>query len=271
VNFVATASARNRIRQWYKRSRREENMARGRHLLERELGKTGLEALLKSERMQKVAERLNYATTEDLLAGLGFGETGIAAVVNKLHQDTAKSQSSEKPILALPRASLTQAKPSGKSSETPIHGVEGLVYHLAGCCKPLPGDPIIGVVTRSNRGISIHQHDCPNIADVEGDRLLPVSWNEFAQTGRVQTYPVELQLEVIDRVGVLRDILARLTDSNINVSTAHVETAPGKPAVIHLRIDIAHKDQLTRTAVQLRQMADVLELRCVRQQGRRHC
>ncbi|MEO1132322.1 MAG: bifunctional (p)ppGpp synthetase/guanosine-3',5'-bis(diphosphate) 3'-pyrophosphohydrolase, partial [Cyanobacteria bacterium J06639_1] len=211
VNFVATASARNRIRQWYKRSHREQNIARGRQLLERRLGKTGLEALLKSERMLKVAERFNYPCTDDLLAGIGHGENSVASVVNKLQEHTKKLQEQTKP--APPQLPTFSEPPAAKTanSTSPIHGVEGLLHHLAGCCNPLPGDPIIGVVTtRNQRGISIHRQDCSNIRRIPGDRLLPVSWNKNGQPGRAPTYPVDLQLEVIDRVGVLRDILTRL-------------------------------------------------------------
>ena len=265
VNFVATAGARNRIRQWYKKSRKDENVTRGRQLLERELGKTGLDALLKSDRMQRIAERLNYSSTEDMLAGLGFGETGIASVVNKLREIT-KTPATEQP--PLPSFKTTPQPATGKGSQAPIHGVEGMLHYIAGCCRPLPGDDIIGIVTRKGRGIAIHQHDCPNVmkvAETDTDRLLPVCWNQSTLTGRNRTYPVKLQLEVVDRVGVLRDILSRLSDLHINVSNAQVETSPKKPAIIHLLIDVSHKNQLQSIVNQLRQLQDVLGLKSERQ------
>ena len=265
VNFVATAGARNRIRQWYKKSRKDENITRGRHLLERELGKTGLDALLKSDRMQRIAERLNYSSTEDMLAGLGFGETGIASVVNKL-RETTKTPSPEQAPLPTFKTSPTPIE--GKGSQAPIHGVEGMLHYIAGCCRPLPGDDIIGIVTRKGRGIAIHQHDCPNVmkvAETDSDRLLPVCWNESTLNSRNRTYPVKLQLEVVDRVGVLRDILSRLSDLHINVSNAQVETSPKKPAIIHLLIDVCHKNQLQSIVNQLRQLQDVLGLKSERQ------
>ena len=266
VNFVATASARNRIRQWYKRSRREENYHRGRQLLERELGKAGLDALLKSERMQTIAVRLNYSTTDDLLAGLGFGETGVASVVNKLREATQQTEADRKADLPPLRTPTPSPAASTQTSE-PIRGVEGMLYYIAGCCKPLPGDNIIGLVTRTGRGIAIHQQDCSNISKTiheDTDRLVPVSWN-VSNNSRACTYPVELQLEVIDRVGVLKDILSRLSDRKINVSTASVETAPDRPALMRITIDVAHREQLNRIVNQLRQLSDVLDLKCVRQ------
>ena len=262
VNFVATAGARNRIRQWYKKSHKDENIIRGRQVLERELGKSGLDALLKSERMQRISERLNYANSEDLLAGLGFGETGVTSVVNKL-RETTKTPPIDK--AATPTFKSISQPPEGKNSQAPIHGVEGLLHYIAGCCRPLPGDDIIGIVTRKGRGIAIHQHDCSNVAKCDSDRLLPVSWNQSTLTGRNRTYPVKLQLEVVDRVGVLRDILSRLSDLHINVSNAKVETSPQKPAIIHLLIDVSHKNQLNSIVNQLRQLQDVLGLKSERQ------
>ncbi len=260
INFVATSSARNRIRQWFKRSNREQNLIRGRHLLERELGKTGFDALLKSERMQKVAEKLNYASVEDLLAGLGYGETTPTQVINRLQEGTKPelpATPAGSPTLLLPRSATA---PNRSKTQSPISGVEGLKHQLAKCCNPLPGDPILGVVTRFN-GITIHHQDCPRVAQVSGERLVPVRWNQEQLKQNAQIYPVELRLEVIDRVGVLRDILSRLSDQSINVRNAKVQTFANRTALIDLCIDVRDKKQLTQVQSQLRQLSDVIVLR----------
>jgi GTP pyrophosphokinase len=117
-----------------------------------------------------------------------------------------------------------------------------------------------------SRGISIHRQGCTNTENIPGDRLIPVSWNPVeVNSSRPQTYPVDIQLEVIDRVGVLKDILSRLTDNNINVRNAQVKTYPGQTAVIHLGIDIRDHKQLERTFTQIRKMSDVINLRRVSQ------
>lgn len=265
LNFTATNTARNRIRQWYKRSHREENLLRGRELLEKELGKSGFDALLKSEPMQAVALRCNYQTPEDLLAGLGYGEVTLNLVVNRL-RETIKRQQTVTEVIDLTETFVNptpalQRVPDGKS-DAPIMGVEGLVYHMAGCCHPVPGEPIIGAVTLGQRGISIHQQGCQNVASVPGERLIPVSWNPAnPQNGRLQTYPVKIQIEVIDRVGVLKDILTRLTDNKINVHNAQVKTFPGQTALIDLGLDIEHCNQLDQICARIRKMSDVLNLR----------
>ncbi|MCM1984582.1 RelA/SpoT family protein [Lyngbya confervoides] len=272
LNFVTSTLARNRIRQWYKRSRREENIQRGRDLLEKELGKTGFDALLKSDTMHQVAEQCNYASPDDLLAGLGYGETTLNLVVNRLRELNRQPQSSDPLTQKTEESSqfslFQQASSSGRGSapsagqDTPIAGVEGLVYNLAKCCHPLPGEPIIGVVTLSSRGISIHRQGCSNVESVPGDRLIPVSWNPQSETqGHRQTYPVNIQIEVLDRVGILNDILSRLKDLHINVNNAQVLTKRGQPALITLGLDIEHLNQLDRTFTQIRKMTDVLNLR----------
>ncbi|GAB4280147.1 MAG: bifunctional (p)ppGpp synthetase/guanosine-3',5'-bis(diphosphate) 3'-pyrophosphohydrolase [Oscillatoriaceae cyanobacterium] len=272
LNFAVTTGARTRIRQWYKRSHRDENVQRGRDLLEKELGKSNFESLLKSEPMQLVASRCNYHTVEDLLAGLGYGEVTLNHVVNRL-RDFVKAQQPvvEEETLPPPQAMLTRQLREGHNitngrsasgSKSPIAGVEGLLYHLAGCCTPLPGESIIGVVTMGSRGISIHRQGCANLDSIPGERLVPVSWNPTDDRGgRPITYPIEISIEVIDRLGVLNDILSRLKDHNVNVRSAQVRTYPGKPAAIDLGIDVRDRHQLERLFSQIKQMTDVLNLR----------
>ena len=141
--------------------------------------------------------------------------------------------------------------------------MEGLLYYLAGCCKPLPGESIIGVVTRNSRGISIHRQGCANAKKVPGERLVPVSWNPIDEQGRPLTYPVDVQIEVIDRVGVLKDILARLSDQNINIRNAGVKTSPNKPALISLSLDIRDRQQFEYISQRIKNMSDVLNIRRV--------
>jgi GTP diphosphokinase / guanosine-3',5'-bis(diphosphate) 3'-diphosphatase len=243
-------------------------------MLEKALGKSGFEALLKSGPMQTTAERCNYQTPEDLLAAVGYGEVTLNLVINRLREAIkAKQPIAPAPIdqdldtaLLLPPIPATSPPASSSAKGCPIAGVEGLLYNLAGCCNPVPGEPIIGVVTLGSRGISIHRQGCQNTDNIPGDRLIPVSWNAADSHGtRPQTYPVQILIEVIDRVGVLKDILSRLTDYNVNVRSAQVKTFPGQTAVIDLGIDIVDHQQLDRIFAQIRKMSDVLKLRRVSQ------
>ncbi|MEL6578506.1 MAG: bifunctional (p)ppGpp synthetase/guanosine-3',5'-bis(diphosphate) 3'-pyrophosphohydrolase [Cyanobacteria bacterium J06621_12] len=270
LNFVVSPTARNRIRQWYKLSHRDENIARGRELLEKALGKSGFDSLLKSEPMQHAAQRCNYHCVDDLLAALGYGEITQNHVVNRLRDVVKEQQPAETEILTeeveIPsHLNNNQEKHSGSNS--PIIGVEGMLYHIAGCCKPLPGESIIGVVTLSSRGISIHAQGCENVDKVPGERIIPVSWNGEAEEGKPFTYPVDIQIEALDRVGVFKDILARLSDRGINVRNAGVKTNRNKPALISLSLDIRDRQQLEYVFQRIRSMSDILNIRRVMNSG----
>jgi RelA/SpoT family (p)ppGpp synthetase len=265
LNFVATPTARNRIRAWYKRSHREDNILRGTELLERELGRDGFDALLKGEALARVARRCNLVATEDLLAALGFGGVTLQQVLNRLREEIRLATEAAAPVpsneqVAAEAALAWRAPPPGAGGGgSPILGLEGLEYRLGGCCSPLPGETIVGTVALGNHGITIHRQDCANVAQMPVERRLPVHWNPSAD-GQLRRYPVRLRIEVLDRVGVLKDILTRLSDHRINVRDAHVRTSAGKPARIELQVELLNAGQLADTINQIRSMADVLTI-----------
>ena len=266
LNFVATPTARNRIRQWYKRSHRDETIQRGKELLERELGRSGFDALLNSEAMTRVSERCNMHCTDDLLAALGFGALTLHQVLNRLREEIRlQSDAAVKPLSNedVARKLVAQAESAPARQDpgdtVPILGMEGLDYRLGGCCSPLPGEAIVGTVALGNHGITIHRQECANVESIPSERRLPVRWNQ-ANAGSGQRFPVQLRIEVIDLVGILKDILMRLSDGSINVSDARVKTAFGQPARIDLRVELASADLLQRTMDQIRSMADVLDI-----------
>ncbi|MEO1561379.1 MAG: TGS domain-containing protein, partial [Cyanobacteria bacterium J06632_19] len=261
LNFAASSAAKNRIKQWYKRSRREENIARGKELLEKELGKSGFESVLKSEPMQTVADKCNYHSVEDLLAALGYGEVTLNLVLNRWREIVKEQQplitDVDEIVSNLPTSAskvLRETTTTPRKSDSPIVGVEGLMYYIAGCCTPIPGEPIIGVVTRS-RGISIHRQGCHNLKNTGCERLVPVSWNNSEESKLPsQSYSVNVQIEALDRVGVFKDILSRLSDQGINVSHANVKTSINQPALIDLGIEVSDRKQLEQVFTQIKKM-----------------
>jgi RelA/SpoT family (p)ppGpp synthetase len=266
LNFVATPTARNRIRQWYKRSHRQENIQRGTEMLERELGRDGFDTLLNGEAIARVARRCNLVGTEDLLAALGFGGVTLHQVLNRLREEVRLATEAAAPVLTneqvaagVAAAQPVAPTPAPPSSGSPILGVEGLEYRMGGCCSPLPGEAIVGAVALGNHGITIHRQDCANVTQVPVERRLPVRWNTVGE-GQLRRYPVRLRIEVLDRVGVLKDILTRLSDHRINVSDARVRTSAGRPARIDLRVELGSASQLQTTMDQIRSMADVLDI-----------
>ena len=193
LNFIATPTARNRIRQWYKTSHRNQNINRGRDMLEHELGRHGLEELLKSSAMQKVAERCNFHNVNDLLAAVGFGALTIHQVANRLREEIrlqARHASQRKldPTPTTPTPSSRDlSATAGQLRGNPILGVDGLDFRLAGCCTPLPQEPIVGAVSLGNHGLTIHRQDCDNVKRIPVERRLPVQWN--SRHPEDNTYP----------------------------------------------------------------------------------
>lgn len=265
LNFVVTPTAKNRIRQWYKKSHRDETIKRGKDLLEKEIGRNGFKSLISSDAMKKVAHRCNLKSTEDLLASLGFGGLTLHQVLNRLREEIKiqteeiKNESNEELARSLINKNNSIATKSHATNKSPITGVEGLDYRIGKCCSPLPGEEIIGTVSLGNHGITIHRRDCENVIPIPIERRLPVAWN---QENKIldNKFPIQLRIEVIDRVGVLKDILMRLSDKGINVSDANVKTAFGKPAIINLCVGLESYSQLHKTIDQIKSMADVLDI-----------
>ncbi len=265
LNFVVTPTAKNRIRQWYKKSHRDETIKRGKDLLEKEIGRNGFESLISSDAMKKVAHRCNLKSTEDLLASLGFGGLTLHQVLNRLREEIKiqteeiKNESNAELAKSLINKNNSIASKSHATNKSPITGVEGLDYRIGKCCSPLPGEEIIGTVSLGNHGITIHRRDCENVIPIPIERRLPVAWNPENNI-LDNKFPIQLRIEVIDRVGVLKDILMRLSDKGINVSDANVKTAFGKPAIINLCVGLESYSQLHKTIDQIKSMADVLDI-----------
>jgi len=186
-------------------------------------------------------------------------------VVNRLREEirlataAAVAPPTNEELAASVSARQENAAPASAPGGCPILGVEGLEYRIGGCCSPLPGEAIVGTVALGNHGITIHRQDCANVRQVPVERRLPVRWNGV-QEGPGRRYPVRLRIEVLDRVGVLKDILTRLSDHRINVSDARVRCSPGRPARIDLRVELVSSGQLVTTIDQIRSMADVLDI-----------
>ena len=265
LNFVVTPTAKNRIRQWYKKSHRDETIKRGRELLEKEVGRNGFETLMSSEAMKKVAQRCNLKTTEDIFSSLGYGGLTLHQVLNRLREeikiksDANKKISDDEITKSIKEQAKTAKYNSQSSQKSPISGIEGLDYRLGKCCSPLPGEDIVGAVSLGNHGITIHRRDCENINPIPIERRLPVGWN-YNNKLKNNKFPIQLRIEVIDRVGILKDILMRLSDKGINVSDANVKTALGKPAIINLCVELENYNQLNKTVDQIKSMADVIDI-----------
>lgn len=256
INFVQTQTAKSRIRQWYKKHYREEHVEQGRKLLEAELTRAGVEEAIRSGKLGKAAEELNYINLEDLLAALGYGETNVNRIIGRMKKEPEPHFD---PLLH--NFAARKERPLAKGTGKDIQGLEGMMYQNAKCCNPLPGEGIIGVVTRS-RGVMIHRDDCQNLDHANPNRRMYVSWGGESQT----RHSVKLDIHVIDRVGVLKDILTKIADYNANLSNTKVKILPDHTATIELTVEVENLKHLDRVRDAICQINDVIGVR--RQRGK---
>jgi GTP pyrophosphokinase len=243
--MVKSQRAAGKIRQWFKREDREQNAGQGRQLVERELRRLGVEGVT----YDQIARDLGYAQVDDMLAAVGCGDLHVSKIIGRL----AETQGDR---LELPEIPLTTPAATGMGAkDVTILGISGLLTNLARCCKPVPGDPIVGYVTRG-RGATIHRQDCPNVLRIrDKERLVRVSWGLPRQT-----YPVSVRLRAYDRDGLMRDVSTLVANEGISMSSIHVSTKSSL-AIFDLVMGITDIHQLSRVLNRLEALPNVLEAR----------
>ncbi len=243
LGYVATASAREKIRQWFRRQERGENAAQGREMLERELKRLGLEHV----KLEDVAAHFSiYQGLDDFLAAVGYGAVTTAQIAGKLVVQE------EKDILSQPQPVRRVAA----VGDVQVMGVDDLLTTLARCCTPMLGDDITGFVTRG-RGVTIHRVDCPNVRNADGERLIPVSWNGAEQ----QVYSVVLQVVALNRVGVLRDVSTVVSAEKVNMRDVQTFDHRDHTVTIQFAADVTQVADVSRLLQKLERLKDVLEVR----------
>ena len=253
LGYVQTARARSKIRQWFRKQARDKAIQDGRALLERELKRLGLE----NESFERIAKLMRYNSVDALLAAIGYGDISTQQVADRLLQEEEKERQQQALEQALSETTRTSTIP--KSVEDVVAGgATGLLITPARCCHPVPGEDVVGYITRG-RGITLHRKDCPNVLKgLDKDRLIDVSWP--AKQGN--TYPVRIHILALDRPGLLRDISTIVSNEGINIADAYTHTDPAKQtAEIRITLEIAHAGQISRILNQLEQLPNVLEAR----------
>jgi GTP pyrophosphokinase len=231
LGFVKTAHAREKIRQWFKRQERAENIARGEEIVDKELSRLGVP----QARLEDVLPHFKLEKLEDLYLAVGCGEISAQAVALQL-AGGEPSPDDDLPI------SAPSAPDSGVARGIQVQGVDELLTRLARCCSPLPGDQIVGFITRGN-GVTVHRVDCPNLAHLkEQERLVKVEWGRVSQ----QVFPVAIRLEAWDRDGLLRDFCGLIAEDRINMTSVSAVTHPDRTATIRATLEIEDLRTLSR-------------------------
>ncbi len=247
LQFVKTSKAKNRIRQWIREQRREENIQIGRELLERELRKHGYEVHenMRQEVMLEVAKKLGFNNVPDLFAAIGDLKVTPNLAIGKLglEKETVKE--------AKPEMIEERRRPRRSNQGVKVKGVDNLLVRFSKCCNPVPGDAIIGFITRG-KGVSIHRTDCPNLSGEDQDRIIEVQWDHESKG----TYPVDIEIEGTDRVNLLTDIMNAISEMNLYLDAAKARTKKGT-AFINLTLEITHSDQILTIFKRVRKVEGV--------------
>ena len=245
LNFVVTKLAQSKIKQWYKKNKREEHITLGHNMLEAEIGKAKFDELVKTQELRQIAESMNYSCVDDLLAALGYGETTVNKITNRIKKPT----DDEQPVISQSKA---------KKSKNDIVGLEGMLYYFAKCCTPVPGEPIVGVVTRS-KGVSIHRVDCASLDNVPEERLIDIKW---ADKGLNKTYIASIRIDVQDKMGILKDVMIELTECNTNIAYANIKSNPTKKiGIIEMGIEVDNINRLKTVITKLQSIPEVISVK----------
>ena len=255
LNFVVTKSAISKIRLWFKKYKREDNIEIGKSALETNLTKAVFDEYLKSGEIDKCAHEMNYKSAPDLFAALGYGETTIHKVLNKLKKPE------NKPLENIEEKEQSKSKRNKKKKD--IVGLEGMLWSLAKCCSPIPGEPIVGVVTKS-KGVTVHRLDCKCLFDIIPERMMDIKWADNVSQG---TYIAHLRVESQDRVGILKDILIKIADTNTNIAYANTYLKSKKFGIMDIGVELSDIETLKRVILNIQTIPDVLSVRRLQQKN----
>ena len=271
INLVFTSRAKNKIKRFFKLQDRDENIIKGRELLEKQITELGFnfKDFMTKQGMKDIATRFNFGTEEDLLAAIGFGEISYQTVANKM-TDKARREIEDQKVV---ETAFEKTTPQGQKKESQkmkirheggvvIEGVDNLLIRLSRCCNPVPGDDIVGYITKG-RGISVHRKDCPNVQVPENEqsRLIEVDWEDTANTS--QQYDTELVVEGYNRNGLLNEVLNVINSTTKSLNSVNGKVDANKIATISVNIGIMNTHQLDFIVDKIKQIPDVYIVRRV--------
>ena len=259
LNIVGSSESRSKIRSWFKKENREENIAKGLDALERECKRLGHDwkALNVGGRLGRVAKQMNAGSEDDLVAAVGYGGFAVNTVLIKLlelHKKDQQKQEEKTNSLAALEKLKTKKPVKHNGTGILVKGEPGLLVRLAKCCSPVPGDPIIGFITRG-RGVSVHRADCPNVTHGQNDvdRLIDVEWDYDGN----ERFEVNMEIVAYDRTGIMAEIMATLAEMKISILSVNAKTSDTKNVTIHMGISIKDLPQFEFVATKIRRLKDV--------------
>jgi len=272
LKFIKTSQARNKINQWFKKEQREENVIKGKDLLEKEIKKLGvpLAAMLKPDLLEKTLKKHNFNNYEDMLAGIGFGGITVNKVLSRMKEEYRKTLPADEQlafdeltIVKKPEKIEEDKKEKTKPSENGIiiKGIDNCLVKLSRCCNPVPGDSIIGFVTRG-KGVSVHRMDCVNVrkSNENKERFIEAKWENHSKKAQSK-YEIELAIFANDRGNLLYDITTSISESKISLKGINGRVTNEHVAIISVILEVTDSEQLERISRKIESIPDVFEVK----------
>lgn len=266
LNMAKSNQAKSKIRQWFKKIKKEENIDKGKEIFEKEIKKQGViySEIAKGDGYEKSIKRYNIHNMEDLYAAIGIGQISASSFISKLKEDNLiEKQTSEtlnKAIddhISKSDKSNTKAVPANSYGVT-VKGVNNIMVRFARCCNPVPGDEIQGYITKG-RGVSVHRSDCSNLKaliDYDSGKVVDVSWG----LSKGAAYVAEIQVKAEDRIGILSDIMTIITESKLPLNALNAKSSKGNIAIINIRVKIDSIEQLKELMRKIRRLKGVMDV-----------
>ena len=263
IKIAQSSQAKNKIKQFFKKNLREENVIKGRELIEKEIKaqEFDLKEVLTPENIKRVIEKLNYTHEEDVYAAVGVGGITAQQIVNRLAGKMRKEREQEEVLEKIAKEMAKPPKTKRTETGVVVKGIDNLLIRLSRCCTPVPGDEIVGFITKG-RGVSVHRADCPNIQeDDSAERLIEVEWENGSSQRK--EYPVDIEISAFDRPGILNDVMMAVSDSKTNILAVSGRADRDKIATIHLTISITNISGLHKVVDRIKQLPDIYSVQRV--------
>ena len=260
LKFVKSSSAKNKIKSWFKKAQKAENIEKGKELIEKELKRIGFSYadLFKTEYIEPMINKYKYNNLDEMYAAVGFGANSPVKIIARMLQEYRKEHQEENIEEKIQELSSKNRTPKSSNSGVIVKGIDNCLVKLSKCCNPLPGDEIVGYITKG-RGVSVHRKDCTNINDLisEENRMIDVEW--YAE--EKASYQADIEINSNDRVGLLVDILKEIGTTKAKILGVNTKTTKEKIAIIDITLDVENLDELNKAIKVIRKVDSVYDVR----------
>jgi guanosine-3',5'-bis(diphosphate) 3'-pyrophosphohydrolase len=256
LKIAQSSQAKNKIKQFFKKQLREDNVHKGREMIEKEIKSQefDIKEVLVNENIKRVCEKFNFTSEEDMYAAVGFSGITAQQVVNRLAEKMRKIRDHEEALEKITKEMNTPKKAT--ESGVIVKGIDNLLIRLSRCCSPVPGDEIVGFITKG-RGVSVHREDCPNVQDSDvNERIIDVEWGSHLTPNRKE-YQVDIEIQAFDRSGLLNEVMHVVSETKTNISAVSGKADRDKIATIHMTVMITNIAHLHKVVERIKQIPEI--------------